>query len=206
MDATPKIETFEHDISEEIKRKEANITTIAATGGELTNTAPEEKKSATFLIAGIGILILLIGLGYGYYVFQKDAYIPPTQVVEQPTTTTFRGAFPGLEDAIGRFVIQTEKKEPGYVITISDYSPVLAYIIRNEALFGENIAESFGMKILKPNPGDMFVFSDFTKSNQNMRVGALGSTTVVYGFVGTNILLISPTAEGLLVLRSGILK
>jgi hypothetical protein len=144
MDATPKIETFEHDISEEIKRKEANITTIAATGGELTNTAPEEKKSATFLIAGIGILILLIGLGYGYYVFQKDAYIPPTQVVEQPTTTTFRGAFPGLEDAIGRFVIQTEKKEPGYVITISDYSPVLAYIIRNEALFGKNRSSNRG--------------------------------------------------------------
>ncbi len=56
----PNVDTFEHDISEEIKVKEATITDIASAGGDVSNSpTPHANTSRLLLILG-GIFILVV--------------------------------------------------------------------------------------------------------------------------------------------------
>jgi hypothetical protein len=77
-------------------------------------------------------------------------------------------------------------------------------MLRNENLYADEIAKSLG-KPRDPNT-EPFVFTDVTSNNQNMRVGTSASSTIVYAFAKPEILLISSTVEGLLALRSVILR
>ena len=60
--------------------------------------------------------------------------------------------------------------------------------------------------IIPDAPSTDYVFTDVTISNQNMRVGTSVYGTVVYAFIGTQTLVISPSTDGILSLRAKVLQ
>ncbi len=150
----PKVDTFEVDIAGEIKRKEASLAEISAASNNVGNnddvTLP--KNPPIFLIALVTFFILCV-CGFGalaYFYFNDPLLSPPTQpVVINPnsapkTTTEIQKLSPALAGGIGRFVTRVEKKEKGYVITISEYSPVFAYMTRHENEYIEELSTLLG--------------------------------------------------------------
>ena len=146
--ATPKVDTFEHDIVAEIKRREATLSEIAATTKE---TAPKiedaPKKTSILTITLITLLILsTIGLGaVGYYYFH-DSLLPPSakSVPVSPddvpkVMADITRLSPNLGTEIGRFISKVEKKNNGYILTITNYSSVFAYMTRNEEVFAPEL-------------------------------------------------------------------
>lgn len=282
----PKVDTFEGDISYEIKRKEASLTEISAASNNIGNNDDIvlPKKTPVFLITLVIFFILcVIGIGSLAYFYLNDSILSPTaedtrilQSAIPKNKADLKSISPTLSNEIGRFVTGIEKRDQGYIITIREYSPVFAYMTRNEnnyigelvLLFGENVpipqappiiststtiqatttliaatstiatATTTTVKIVpkknipkaatstKPLPvipleqtsttttPEVLVprevtdpyFTDVTISNQNMRVWASGGHMIVYAFVGNNTVLISNTKEGILNLKSAILR
>ena len=60
---TPKVDTFEHNIVEEIKRKDASLTQISAASNDVGNIPTEEvkKNPKIIIIAGSIFIVCLIG-------------------------------------------------------------------------------------------------------------------------------------------------
>lgn len=208
----PNIDTFEHDVADEIKKKEASLTDIASASGDVGN-APETKKGGSILFSVLlGILFLvLIGAGGGYYylfILNKPATTPPalTQQEEAGTTAKLEDISPTLAGAIGSSVESIGTSEYGFTIRLKDYTPVFAYMLRNENAYADEIAAAVG------SPRDMstttlpFAFKDVTMSNQNMRVGTSASSTVIYAFVSNSYLVISSSTGGILSLRGAIIR
>jgi hypothetical protein len=150
----PKVDTFEGDISYEIKRKEASLTEISAASNNVGNNDDIilPKKTPVFLIALVTFFILcVISLGALAYFYFNDSILSPT-----PSNTTISQASvpknkanittlsPTLANEIGRFITNVEKKDQGYILTISDYSPVFAYMNRNENDYIGELALLFG--------------------------------------------------------------
>lgn len=146
----PKVETFEHNIAEEIKMKEASLTEISAASNDVGNDPVElPKKTPVFFIALVTFFILcLLGFGMlGYFYFTS---LTPSQAqVSTPTPTTpkissdITTLSPTLSNQIGRFVTHIDKKEQGYILTINSYSSVFAYMTRNESSYIEELASVF---------------------------------------------------------------
>lgn len=140
----PKVDTFEGDISEEIKRKEASATEISAASNNVGNDEVIlPKRKPVFLISVIVFFVLgLVGFGSLAYFYFNDSILSPTK---QDTSINpsdvpkniaeMKNVSPTLASAIGRFVTRVEKKEQGYIITINDYSSVFAYMTRNESTY-----------------------------------------------------------------------
>jgi hypothetical protein len=59
--ASPIVDTFEHDIANEIRQKEASIADIASAVGDIGNDDDETQKNKTPLI-GIVVILILCGL------------------------------------------------------------------------------------------------------------------------------------------------
>lgn len=146
----PKVETFEHNIAEEIKMKEASLTEISAASNNVGNDPIElPKKTPVFFIALVTFFILcLLGFGMlGYFYFTS---LTPSQTqVSTPTSTIPKVSSdittlsPTLSNQIGRFVTRVDKKEQGYILTINSYSSVFAYMTRNESSYIEELASVF---------------------------------------------------------------
>lgn len=260
----PKVDTFEHDISDEIRRKEASLTEISAASNNVGNNDDVElpRKAPIFLITIITFFVLsLAGFGVLGYFYYTDTLLTPqpspatTQTGDtSKTNTTFEKISPTLAQNIGRFVTRVEKKDQGYIITVSDYSQVFAYMTRNENNYIEELATLFPPKnqvtsntttssttttqasgqnnattststpaSVKTNVASSTKeiqqnievplekvstsnFSDITISNQNMRVWNSGTHSVVYAFIGNKAVVISSSQEGILYLKSVILK
>jgi hypothetical protein len=206
----PNIDTFEHDIAEEIKNKEATIGDIAAASGEIGNTSNPPTPLST-LVVSLGILFLIAVAIIGVILFMKYSKTPVSSPTTTQTTITPPGPrmssiSPTLDSAIGASVGNVERTEYGYVIEILSYSDVFAYMLKNENRYADELAESVGSPRDTSTTTIPFAFSDVTMNNQNMRVGTSGSSSVVYAFVNTSHLLISPNKEGILSLRSAILR
>lgn len=207
----PNIDTFEHDISEEIKTKEATVGDIAAAGGDVGN-APAKPASLSMLVISLGILFLVAVVAISAVLFFKYY---ASQPIAAPATGTpaktehpnnlVRSLSPTLQEAVGQFVKSAQKNEYGYVLEITSYSDVFAYMLKNENAYADEIADTVGSSRDTSTTTPSFVWSDVTLNNQNMRVGTSGSSTVIYAFVNRKYLLISKTTEGILALRSGIL-
>lgn len=289
----PKVDTFEHDISDEIRRKDASLTEISAASNNVGNNEeldPPKQLPIFFIAIGVFSLLILIGFGIlGYFYFSTDTATPDVQPISTQEKTkasiaSLEKISPTLANGIGQFISGVEKKDQGYVITITDYSSVFAYMIRNENSYIEELVELFpprtasttpvGEKIveqttpvvatttatttkaspaaqsvatstatttkavksaktatilstttkqltttstpeLPPTPEPIAAplvkvpisgFSDVTLSNQNMRVYRKDTSYVVYAFVGSKYVVISGTEEGVLTLKSAILK
>lgn len=262
---TPKVDTFEHDIADEIRRKEANLAEIQAVSKQNSPTAenlPQKKLPWFTIILATLLVVSLLGIGGVAYYYFNDSLLPPSaQEVTikkndiPKVAADLAKVSPTLNTEIGRFVSSVEKRDAGYILTITDYSAVFGYMARNEetfigelALLFENTSAKTGTttpvivatttptvtgtttltstttkkttskqtvattssssenQVPIGTPQVPSYFSDLTLVNQNMRVYKKDTTTVVYSFVGTNSVLISGTPEGILSLKSVILR
>jgi hypothetical protein len=212
----PKIETFEHDIADEVLKKEASVVKIAAQDALVQDVQKEALRqkvgpSSPFLvsiiIALIVVAVLVVG-GYFAYtkLIAKDE--PAPQAVEKKTassaqantqatpSTFFERTFPELKEGLGGYVRKAEKTPYGFLITISEYTGPFSFVFKNEDMFADSISNA--LELAPENRDGPYVFTDVTLSNNNMRVGVSGSNTVVYAFVGKNSLLISTSTDGIL--------
>ncbi len=149
---TLKVETFEHDISDEIRRKEATLAEIQ----EVTNhTNPSDslpQKKAPILLIILGTLLILTFCGIGglaYYYFTNPLLPPSAQSVPIYESNIPKMLLevtklsPTLGGEIGRFVSLVEKKDKGYILSINSYSVVFAYMIRNEPAYIDELLMLF---------------------------------------------------------------
>lgn len=209
------IDTFEHDIAEEIKTKEATIGDIASSGGTVENKAVEARRSSfvttilivsTLVVAGV-----ILYFGYTYY-NSKVSPIPNTSPViipEKNDVSLLQTLSPEFPEALGRFVKNVEKNNLGYTLIIASsnaYSSLFAYMIKNETLFSDTVAVAVGSPRDMSTTTNPFIFSDFTTNNQNMRIGTSASSTIVYAFINTQALVIASSTDAILKLRSAILR
>ncbi len=149
---TPKVDTFESDIAEEIKRKDAAYGEVASELVPPPVTTAEVSKpikpAPVFLIVLIAFfssgVIGLICLAYYYF---TDSLLPPSQKsldvnqhqvpkVAAPLATLSKT----LNAQIGTYVTGVEKRDVGYIISINSYSPVFAYMVKNEDSYMNELA------------------------------------------------------------------
>lgn len=149
----PIVETFEHDIADEIRHKEASITDIVTAVGDIGNNE-EVKKNNMPLIVSVSVLAIfgLIGsciVGYMYYtgaISPTTKNTSPLQPSQQVTkkSSSLTTISPTLEQAIGNFLSNPQKTKDGYSVTITSYSPVFAYMIKNEQAYGDDLGLAVG--------------------------------------------------------------
>lgn len=206
----PNIDTFEHDISEEIKTKEATIGDIASAGGDLGNASVPTSSASTLLISlGIILLIAVIAIAAFFFIriSQQPFAAPDTGSNTQSSGETDAGDVSyAIDEAVGTSVGIVRKSEYGYTMELLSYPDVFAYMLKNEQKYADELARAVGSPRDTSTTTPPFYFMDVTMNNQNMRVGTSGSSTIVYAFVNTKLLLISSSAEGILALRGAILR
>lgn len=150
----PKVDTFEGDISYEIKRKEASLTEISAASNNVGNNDDIilPKKPQVFFIVLISFFVFcVIGLATLAYFYFNDAILSPTvqntaitESAVPKNKADITTLSPTLSNEIGRFITGIEKKDQGYIITINQYSPVFAYMTRNENDYIQELSLLFG--------------------------------------------------------------
>lgn len=212
------VETFEHDIATEIIKKESTISRVTSPENVLVadvtdevNPKPKERSSSALLIEIVIVVLLLVGVGgyFGYTYFMKPKAEPTpvatgqTKTTPAPVKNSFAKTFPDLDTSIGRFVTRMDKNPYGFALVLTEYTPVFSYTIKSEEELARAIARALPTGV---GGGEQYTFTDVTISNQNMRVGISGSSTVAYAFIGTNTLIISTSTEGLSSIASGIIK
>jgi hypothetical protein len=206
----PNVDTFEHDISEEIKNKEASISDIAAASGDVGNTQKtREGSNLFFILGGVFIFAVLCILGaLLYFTAKKSSVPPPTATSTLPVTSVslLFNLSPTLSEEISTGVSEVQRTPYGYTILLSSYTSVFAYIVKNENAYADEVALSLGVPRDTGTSSLPFYFTDVTINNQNMRVGTSGSSTIVYAFVNAKALVVATSTQGALSLASDILK
>ena len=149
----PKVDTFEGDISQEIKRKEASLAEISAASNDVGNNDDLElpkKRPMLFITLIVFLILCILGLGgLAYFYFTDPILSPPPggvpiqQNAIPKSTADIKNISPVLAEQIGRFVTHVEKKDTGYIITINNYSAVFAYMTRNEKEYIEDLGALF---------------------------------------------------------------
>lgn len=192
------IDTFEQDIAKELKKKEVNIRDVAQTSAAPGNAPVEpEKKSPLPIILSIIFLLLAGGggiFGYMYY----NQMMSPAQDVQQPqlpvakTPTMLLGEISKVfADNIGMFVSSVTKTNDGYTFKLSSFSPVYAFILKNESTFSDDLAKSLGVAhavrgdILPQQPAPVFATTSATST---------ATTTVVKPKTTTNTTVVATTS------------
>lgn len=210
--AVPNVDTFEHDIAEEIKQKEASLTDIASAGGDIGNLQPPHETSSKLLVV-LGILFVVGVLVAGSAFLFTTTLRNKTQNTTGTTTaqlpdksTRLMAISPSMYDAIGGNIGTVQKSEYGYAFQILDYTPVFAYMIKHESEYADELALAVGSARDTSTTTPPFTFIDTTVSNQNMRVGTSNDKQVVYAFVNAKTILVSSSTEGIIALRGGILN
>ncbi len=143
-----KVDTFEHDIADEIRRKEASLAEIQAVSKQNSptiNIDPPKTLPWLTITLVVGLIIAVVGISSLAYYYFTDSLLPPSaepQVINKndipKVVTDISKLSPSLSAGIGRFSTLVEKKEAGYVITLNNYTEVFAYMTRNEdAYIGE---------------------------------------------------------------------
>lgn len=209
--AIPNVDTFEYDIADEIKRKEASVGDIASATGDIGNSPKQTSFPIIITFIGILLIVIIISISFFSYTYfykkreptiQNKTTTENTRVNDASLLSTLSPLFP---DAFGRFVSGVEKNEYGYNITITSYSPVFAYMFKNENVYADDIALAVGSARDTSTTTPSFYFSDVTINNQNMRIGTSDTNTIVYAFVSTTNLVIASSTSAILALRSTIL-
>jgi hypothetical protein len=153
---TPAIETFEKNIADEIRHKEASITDIAAATEDVKKQAAvEEKKekhtTRLFIIVGTLVLCAVISIlvaGYMYAIGKFDPFKPSAEELslekekQLKPAVTLASISPTLDYSIGRYVSRVQKDATGVVVELSSYQPVFAYMLKNENDFADELAKA----------------------------------------------------------------
>ena len=221
--AIPNIDTFEHDIREEIKNREASVGDIASASGNVGNVSSNTSRTsnsskALLIFAGIMLLFIVSGFGYlGYvYIVQKPATKEKAaQILDQQSkdantekiiSEKLNKISPIISSGVSHFTSKIDTTPLGSVLTLNNYASVFAFMIKNEpAIAGEVMASEIKKYENSTTTPDLS-FVDQTKSNQNMRVLNVGSSTFVYAFFGEGYLAISNSVENILQMRGAIIK
>lgn len=146
------VDTFEHDIANEIRHKEVSVTEVVSAGNDVGNSPVEAPKNQFAIMGIVTILILcgVVGIGYLAYSYYFGETKPVTQIDTTVTKPAPNSALqlisisPRLNEALGNFLTDIKKSNSGYSITITSYSPVFAYMIRNEKDFADEIGQAVG--------------------------------------------------------------
>jgi hypothetical protein len=146
------VDTFEHDIENEIRSKEASISDITDTIQDIGNDpVPNQHKQSVFIMMLAFILCGISVAGYFGYTYYAAMITPKVQQPTKNITTqkitqgsTLGSISKTLDQSIGTFITKTEKTSDGYIITISSYPSVFSYMLRNEKDFGDEIALAVG--------------------------------------------------------------
>lgn len=207
----PNVNTFEHDISEEIKAKDATIADIAAAGGSVENLPVRDSRtSKVLLLMGALSLVVVIGIFVMLYVTYNTRTAANVATTSQQSNTgsgvPLSSLSPIMDDALGGNIGTITPSDYGYTMQVLSYTNVYAYMLKNESAYADELAKAVGSARDTSTTSMPFIFTDTTLSNQNMRVGTSGSSTVVYAFINTTTLIVSSSTEGILTLRSAILK
>ncbi len=213
MSEIPKIETFEHDIVAEVEGKNSNIADIASYSEELSNEKQEKTRKINFIIVTVSIILIVLSIiiiiiytiSSNSKPVQQEIPIEKLQV-NQGSKDKVVYLFPNLNSNVGEFISNFEETPFGYIITISDFKEVYAFVMKNESVFAEDVLNSFKISLDANVTKDNIVFKDVNDSNQNMRVLEIGDKTVVYSWLNDNYLLVSKNINGILSMRSAIIK
>lgn len=217
----PNIDTFENDIREEIKNKEASVGDIASASGTVANTpipSAEDKKMSRLLIAFLIVAGLGITAGFSYLAYVYVDSTPTSkeesdelmrietknQNTEKRVEQKLSAIAPSLAP-ISRFVSEVSSADYGTTLHLTEYSQVFAFMLRTEQIFAREIfiqefANHTGTSTL-----EIFI-EDVTKSNQNMRVIRVASSTLVYAFFGEEYLAFASSTDNILRMRGAIIK
>ena len=168
----PQVETFETDITEEIKQKQGFVTDVLAAHSSTPPKTPDQTiiRAITFLI--VFLLIALVA-GIWYYFSIGKENIAEKKAIQKPIMTTkpvvsINTILPKTAFKIDRFVVQTTKESAGYIVTLNDYASVYGTILTDETTFGNEL-----IKLFKIDTGSVPVFRDITINNQDIRVATL---------------------------------
>lgn len=210
----PNIDTFEHDIAEEIKKKEASMGDIASASGTLENipasTLSTGLTKGKILLVGLAIVFLCASISGATYFFYYQERVPrttptaPVVVTPKNITEELTALSPTLARGTLPLVTQIESTPFGTLLTVTGYSTLFIFMIENE----ETIAKEMlaGTYSLDASTTPSFVFTDVTESNQNMRKLTIGSSTLVYAFIDENHLVFASSTQNVVTLRNVILK
>lgn len=150
-----KVETFEHDIVDEIKRKDASLTEISAASNNVGNDPVilPKKKPVFLIVLAILFVLFVAGLGVVGYIYYTDPLLNPETQRKQITADDvpkipqdLKKLAPTIANNIGQYVSKVEKKEKGYILTITNYSAVFAYFTRNEKEYIGELANLFSVE------------------------------------------------------------
>ncbi|MEN9551825.1 MAG: hypothetical protein RI935_202 [Candidatus Parcubacteria bacterium] len=150
----PKVDTFAHDISEEVKAKEASLTQIATASNDIGNKDVSEERNSNRLILSISallIVLIMIVIGVLFYVLKEDdvqiSETESVQITEKEKRGNLSALSPTLDREIGIHIQKVEKKDKGYVLTLSSYSPVFAYMKRNGSEYIIELANALNKEV-----------------------------------------------------------
>jgi hypothetical protein len=152
----PKVDTFSQNIAEEIRRKEASLAQIQ--GEDIPQNKepilPKKNLPLIFIIGPFLLVCILLLAGVAYFFFpttqkplQEEQQSTPVTVNNEKTLHELTKLSPTLASQIGRFVSRTEKRDAGYIITITSYPSVFAYMTRNEESYINELATLFPAKV-----------------------------------------------------------
>lgn len=182
-----KVDTFEHDIANEIRRKEASLAEIEAVSKQNSPNiplAPPKKLPIMTIILSMLLVISLLGItGVAYYYF-SDSLLPPSSKEQQVTkndlpkiTADLTKLSPTLGTEIGRYVSLVEKKEGGYIISIRNYSGVFGFMTRNESSYIDELALLFPTTTTSTSSHQVPSTSTSTTTSQSTSTQKTATTT-----------------------------
>lgn len=149
-----KVDTFEHDIADEIRAKDASLTDIATAVGDIGNE-PATKTGPTLFVIIIIILFVcgLIGAAVAGYVYYKNVEAMKLEASSKLTrqnvprpTVSLQAISSTLDGAIGSFVVDVKKTNNGYNLKLNSYPPVFLYMIKNEEAYIAELEMLFRIK------------------------------------------------------------
>lgn len=184
----PTTDTFEQDIVKEIHQKEASIMDIASSIGDISNRADDAPSKNSWFLIMVSVLVFCgIGgasyLGYVLYTNTFSQNNVPVAVTKAETKTTTSGVSlsqlsPAINKSVGQFLTNTQKMNAGYTIDIISYSPVFAYMLRNEKEFGDEIAQAVGnTHTIKNKPAIPVTITPVTSSSTATSTQATSTST-----------------------------
>lgn len=155
----PKVDTFALDISDEIKRKNADLAEVVTPSSEnhgsipSTTAPPKDTFPIPWLfiwvvVGGIVALSLLVSFLYSSYQSLSGTPITetPQTIGEDKKKVSIDFLSKTLSDNIGRHITSVERKDKGVMITFSSYSQVFGYMTKNEESYIHELVEYFSKK------------------------------------------------------------
>ena len=166
------VETFETDITEEIKNTQGRVTDVLAAHSSAPPRTPNQGIIGFIIFLIILLLLSLAGVIW-YYFDQKQK--TAEQFAKQAEEVQVVGAplqmskiLPRTASRIDRLVTKTKKAPSGYAFTITDYREVYGSLLADETGFGLELIAIFGLDT-KTTP----IFKDVTINNQDIRIATL---------------------------------